>query len=168
MSNSYGLLRRMLSEPENLTPASNAVILIAEDDDNDVFLIKRALHRAQFDNPVQVVPTGQDAIAYLKGEPPYVSREKHPIPALMLLDLKMPLKSGFEVLSWIRQHPEFNSLPVVVLTSSQESADVNRAYALGANSYLVKPASFVSLVEMINRLKEYFKFTAQNVGTGWV
>ena len=153
---------------ENQAQLANAVILIAEDDENDVFLIKRALHQAQFDNPLQVVSTGQDAISYLKGESPYVPREKFPIPGLVLLDLKMPLKNGFEVLSWIRQHTEFNSLPVVVLTPSQESADVNRAYALGANSYLVKPASFVSLVEMINRLKEYFKFTAQNVGTTWV
>jgi len=80
----------------------------------------------------------------------------------------MPRRDGFEVLAWIRQQPELNGLAVVVLTSSQESSDINRAYALGANSYLVKPANFLSLVEMINRLKEYCKFTSQNVGTSWV
>jgi CheY-like chemotaxis protein len=148
--------------------AFKAAILMAEDDDNDVFLIKRAFHQAQFENPLQVVETGDQAIAYLKGDAHYNDREKYPIPALVLLDLKMPGKNGFEVLSWIRQHPEFNSTPVVVLTSSQESADINRAYALGANSYLVKPASFLSLVEMINRLKEYCKFTNESVGTSWV
>jgi CheY-like chemotaxis protein len=148
--------------------SSTAAILIAEDEENDVFLIKRAFHRAQFDNPLQVVHTGEDAIAYLRGDPPFEDREKCPIPALVLLDLKMPRKNGFEVLSWIRQHAEYNPLAVVVLTSSQESSDINRAYALGANSYLVKPANFLSLVDMMNRLKEYFKFTNQNVGTSWV
>jgi CheY-like chemotaxis protein len=150
-----------------LNPTKTA-ILIAEDDDNDVFLIKRALHQAQFDNPLQVVATGDEAIAYLKGEGSFSDRDKYPVPALILLDLKMPRKNGFEVLAWLRQHPEFNSLPVVVLTSSQESADINRAYALGAHSYLVKPANYLSLVDMINRLKEYFKFTSQSVGTSWI
>lgn len=158
----------MFSATDGPISQTNAVILIAEDDENDVFLIRRAFHQAQFDNPLQVVPTGEDAISYLRGDPPYNNREQHPIPALLLLDLKMPRKNGFEVLSWIRQHPEFNPLPVVVLTSSQESADINRAYALGANSYLVKPANFLSLVDMINRLKEYCKFTSQSVGTSWV
>ena len=144
------------------------MILVAEDDENDVFLIKRALHQAQFENPLAVVQTGEEAIAYLKGAAPYQDREKHPLPALVLLDLKMPRRDGFEVLAWIRQQPELNGLAVVVLTSSQESSDINRAYALGANSYLVKPANFLSLVEMINRLKEYCKFTSQNVGTSWV
>ncbi len=158
----------MLSVDEGQLSRPRAVILIAEDDENDVFLIKRAFHQAQFDNPLEVVSTGDEAISYLRGDPPFGEREKHPIPALVLLDLKMPRKNGFEVLAWIRQHPEFNSLPVVVLTSSQESADINRAYALGANSYLVKPANFLSLVDMINRLKEYCKFTSQSVGTTWV
>jgi CheY-like chemotaxis protein len=148
--------------------SSNAAILIAEDEENDVFLIRRAFHQAQFENPLHVVQTGEDAIAYLRGDAAYSDRDKYPIPALVLLDLKMPRKNGFEVLAWIRQHSEFNSLPVVVLTSSQESADINRAYALGANSYLVKPANFHSLVDMINRLKEYCKFTSQMVGTTWV
>ncbi len=158
----------MFSAGEGQLNNANAVILIAEDDENDVFLIKRAFHQAQFDNPLQTVSSGEEAIAYLRGDPPFSDREKHPIPALLLLDLKMPRKNGFEVLAWIRQHVEYNSLAVVVLTSSQESADINRAYGLGANSYLVKPANFVSLVDMINRLKEYIKFTSQSVGTSWV
>ena len=158
----------MFSPGEGPLNPPKSVILVAEDDENDVFLIKRAFHQAQFDNPLQPVPTGEDAIAYLQGAAPYENREKFPVPGLVLLDLKMPRRNGFEVLAWIRQHPEFNSLPVVVLTSSQESSDINRAYALGANSYLVKPANFLSLVDMINRLKEYCKFTNQAVGTSWV
>ena len=157
----------MFSAGEGQVNPTRAVILIAEDDENDVFLIKRAFHQAQFDNPLEVVPSGEEAIAYLKGDPPFADREKSPIPALVLLDLKMPRKNGFEVLAWLRQHPEFNALPVVVLTSSQESADINRAYALGASSYLVKPANFLSLVDMINRLKEFCKFTSQSVGSNW-
>ncbi len=158
----------MFSVGEEQTNPAKAAILIAEDDDNDVFLIKRAFHQAQYDNPLRVVSNGEEAMAYLKGDPPFDERDKSPIPALVLLDLKMPRKNGFEVLAWVRQHPEFNTLPVVVLTSSQESADINRAYALGANSYLVKPANFHSLVDMINRLKEYLRFTSESVGVTWV
>jgi CheY-like chemotaxis protein len=158
----------MFSVDEGPLNTNKAVILIAEDDDNDVLLIKRAFHQAQFENPLQVATNGEEAIAYLKGDPPFGERDKFPIPALLLLDLKMPRKNGFEVLAWVRQRPEFNALPVVVLTSSQESADINRAYSLGANSYLVKPANFLSLVDMINRLKEYCRFTSQSVGTTWV
>jgi CheY-like chemotaxis protein len=158
----------MFSAGEAPVNPPKSVILVAEDDENDIFLIKRAFHQAQFDNPLQAVSTGEEAIAYLRGSPPFEEREKFPVPGLVLLDLKMPRKNGFEVLAWIRQHPEFNALPVVVLTSSQESADINRAYALGANSYLVKPANFLSLVDMINRLKEFCKFTTQAVGTSWV
>lgn len=162
------LVYGMFSATEGPLTSGKAVILIAEDDENDVFLIKRAFNQAQADNPLQVVQTGADAIAYLKGDPPFDDRSKYPIPALLLLDLKMPRKNGFEVLAWIREHSEYNSLAVVVLTSSQESADVNKAYALGASSYLVKPANFLSLVDMMTRLKEYCRFTSQSVGMNWV
>ena len=144
-----------------------AGILIAEDDENDVYLIKRAFQKAHFENPLKIVRDGEEAIAYLKGTGDFVDRQRNPPPALVLLDLKMPRKNGFEVLQWIREQPEFNHLPAVVLTSSQESSDINRAYALGANSYLVKPANFASLVDMITRLKEYCAFTQQNVGVSW-
>ena len=143
-------------------------ILVAEDDDNDICLIKRAFQKAQFENPLNVVKDGDQAVAYLQGSGPYIDRERHPPPALVLLDLKMPRKNGFEVLAWIREQPEFNHLPVVMLTSSQESSDIGRAYALGANSYLVKPANFANLVEMMNRLRGYCSFTQQNAGVNWV
>jgi CheY-like chemotaxis protein len=143
-------------------------ILVAEDDENDVCLIKRAFQKAQFENPLNVVRDGEEALAYLQGIEPYADRQSNPPPALVLLDLKMPRRNGFEVLAWIREQPEFNHLPVVVLTSSQESSDISRAYALGANSYLVKPANFASLVDMMNRLREYCSFTQRNVGVSWM
>ncbi|MCI0534136.1 MAG: response regulator [Verrucomicrobiales bacterium] len=143
-------------------------VLVAEDDENDICLIRRAFQKAQFEHPVSVVKDGEEALAYLQGLEPYTDRQCHPPPALVLLDLKMPRKNGFEVLEWIRDQPEFNHLPVVVLTSSQEGADISRAYALGANSYLVKPANFASLVEMMNRLRQFCSFTRQNVGVNWI
>jgi CheY-like chemotaxis protein len=157
----------MLFHGAHRTAQDQAAILIAEDDENDVCLIKRAFHQARFENPLRFVVNGEEAIAYLKGDSEYADREINPAPALVLLDLKMPRKDGFDVLGWIREQPELNHLPVVVLTSSQESCDINRAYSLGANSYMVKPASFTRLVDMMNRLREYCAFTQQNIGVNW-
>ena len=133
------------------TPAP--VVLLAEDREDDIFLLRKAL--AQTDAPyiLSVVRDGEQAIAYLSGQAPYEDRFKNPLPSLLLLDLKMPRKDGFEVLQWIREQPDFFALRVVVLTSSQESPDINRAYELGANSFLVKPAEFqnyLKLSEFIN------------------
>jgi CheY-like chemotaxis protein len=145
-----------------------SAILIAEDDENDICLIRRAFHQAGFENPLRIVRNGEEAIAYLNGEAPFSDRSQNPWPALVLLDIKMPRKNGFEVLKWVREQTEFSNLPVVMVTSSQESTDINQSYALGANSYLVKPASFPRLVEMMGRLKEYCSFTHQNVTLGWI
>src|SRR5690242_11058819 len=116
-----------------------AVILLVEDRDDDVVLAEQALKRACVTNPVRIVKDGNEAIAYLSGQGRYSSRTDHPLPALILLDLKLPGTDGFEVLKWIREQPETRTIPVVVLTSSEQMRDVNRAYALGANSFLVKP-----------------------------
>jgi CheY-like chemotaxis protein len=158
----------LLAGSRQFDDEERSAILIAEDDENDICLIKRAFHQAQFENPLRVVRDGEQAVAYLRGEGPFMDRGANPAPALVLLDLKMPRKDGFEVLTWIREQPEFNRLPVVVLTSSQETTDINHAYALGASSYLVKPANFARLADMINRLKEYCSFTNQNVGLSWI
>ena len=133
-----------------------SVILLAEDDPNDVLLIQRAFHRTLVANPVQVVRDGEEALAYLKGEDPFSDRERHPLPVLMLMDLKMPRKTGLEVLEWVRQQPGLKRLPIIVLTSSNQSPDINRAYELGANSYLVKPAGFDSLLELVKNLDMYW------------
>lgn len=134
-----------------------ATILLAEDEANDVFLMQRAFKKAKLANPIQVVADGEQVISYLSGRKPYDDREKYPFPMLLLLDLKLPRKSGIEILAWIRQQDSFlKRLPVIVLTSSRQSIDINRAYELGANSYLVKPVTFEGLLEMVKALEMYW------------
>jgi len=136
--------------------SASRTILLVEDDPNDVLLIQRASSKARLAYPIQIVEDGEVAVAYLAGRGQYADRERYPLPALMLLDLKLPRKSGHEVLSWLRQQPGLKRLPVVVLTSSQEPSDVNRAYDLGANSYLVKPVTFDALQEMVRTIGLYW------------
>jgi len=131
-------------------------ILLVEDDENDVLLIQRAFRNAKLANPLHVVRDGDSAVAYLSGAGEYADRTAHPLPELMLLDLKLPRKSGLEVLAWLRQESGIKRVPVVVLTSSRERRDVDKAYELGANSYLVKPVEFESLLEMVKTLGVYW------------
>jgi len=139
------------------------VILLVEDGEDDIVLIKRALKRSAIEYPVRVVHDGEEAIAYLKGEWPYADRNKHPLPVLILLDLKMPRKDGFEVLQWVRQQPDLCALCVIVLTSSDQIWDVNTAYALGANSFLVKPLDFQNFIELARVLNDFWLKTNTNV-----
>ncbi|MDB6108729.1 MAG: two-component system response regulator [Pedosphaera sp.] len=136
-------------------------ILMAEDDENDVFFLERAFKQAQIANPVIRVKDGEEAVAYLKGEGAYADREKFPLPYLMLLDLKMPRRNGFEVIQWVREQPGLKRLPLVILTSSKEDPDINRGYELGANTYLVKPVKFEGLVEMMKALNLYWLILAE-------
>jgi CheY-like chemotaxis protein len=131
-------------------------ILLIEDSPDDQVLIRRAFRKANLLNPLHVAEDGDVAVAYLGGEAGYADRTAHPLPAIVLLDLKLPRRSGLEVLAWIRAQPVIGSTPVVVLTSSRESADVKRAYELGANSYLVKPVEFDGLLEMVKSLRVYW------------
>lgn len=131
-------------------------ILLVEDEPVDVLTIRRALEKAQIGNALQVVGDGDAAVAYLASEPPYADRAAHPFPVVMLLDLKLPRRSGLEVLAWLRAQPVLKRLPVIVLTSSREDEDVNRAYELGANSYLVKPVELQALVEMMRAVRSYW------------
>jgi len=119
--------------------STQPLILMVEDDTNDALLVLQTLKQASVAHQVQVVPDGQTALAYLSGLGIYGDREKFPLPALVLLDLKMPGIDGFEVLAWVRQQPQFKDLRVVVLTSSTDGQDLNKAYRLGANSFLLKP-----------------------------
>jgi CheY-like chemotaxis protein len=129
---------------------------LVEDTPNDVLLVRRAFQKAKIPNPLQVVSTGEEAILYLRGDGPYANRDEFPLPALVLLDLKLPLKDGFEVLRWIRAQPIMRALRVVVLTSSERFEDLDRACRLGANSILVKPQEFSRLVEVMAALKGYW------------
>ena len=140
----------------------NATILLVEDDPYDAKLIQRAVHKARITNPVQTVADGQAAVDYLTGQAPYDDRDRFPMPILMLLDLKLPKKSGFEVLQWLRQQPGIGRLPVVVLTSSNQMDDINNAYDLGANSYLVKPVGSEALVDMLKTVELYWLITNNN------
>ena len=131
-------------------------ILLVEDNEDDVFLMERALQGAGIINPVEVVPDGQEAIDYLSGVGKYGLRSKYPIPAVVFLDLKLPLKSGHEVLGWIRNQQDLRSLVVVVLTSSAEPKDVKQSYALGANSFVVKPPKPEDLLDLAKSFKWYW------------
>jgi CheY-like chemotaxis protein len=127
-------------------------ILLVEDNPRDVLLIQRAFRKANVTVPLQVVEDGEVAVRYLSGEEPYTDRDRYPLPVLILLDLKLPRKSGAEVLAWLRQQPALKRLPVVVLTSSKEYADINHIYDLGGNAYIVKPVAFDNLVEIVKAL----------------
>lgn len=127
-------------------------ILLVEDNPKDVFLVQRAFRKAEIATPLQVVSDGDAAIRYLSGDAPYSDRCVHPLPVFVLLDLKLPRRSGAEVLSWIRQQSYLRRLPVVILTSSREYAEVNRIYDLGGNAYIVKPPDFNQLVDILKTL----------------
>ena len=135
---------------------NNQIILLAEDDPNDVLLIQRAFQKAGFQNLLKVVRDGEQAIAYLTGAEAYCDRNRFPLPFLLLLDLKMPGTDGFEVLQWVRSDRDLKRMLVIVLTSSNLQSDVDRAYELGANSYLVKPVEFQEMVNMIKRFEAYW------------
>jgi CheY-like chemotaxis protein len=137
------------------------VILLVEDNPDDVRLLQRALRKARLVNPVEVAEDGEQAIAYLQGDGPYADRVRYPLPVLVLLDLKLPRRSGLEVLAWIREQPGLRRMRVVVLTSSRQAADINRAHELGANSYLVKPGTPEALVEMVKVIDAYWMITAE-------
>ena len=124
------------------------VVLLVEDRPDDVLLVKRSFERARIRSSFFVLGNGDEAIAYLNGEGKFSQRSEFPLPDLMLLDLKLPGRDGFEVLQWIRSQPSMKALRVIVLTSSEQIRDVNTAYHLGANSFLVKPFDFDNLVEM--------------------
>ena len=132
------------------------LILLVDDNEDDVFLMERALQAAQISNPVRILEDGREAINYLAGHGQYADREKFPLPAIVFLDLKLPFKSGHEVLQWIRSQPQLETLVVVVLTSSNEPSDLKRAYGLGANSYLVKPPTAAQLLELAKAFKWYW------------
>jgi CheY-like chemotaxis protein len=131
-------------------------ILIVEDNENDVFFMKRALAAAGFTNPLAVAEDGQKALDYLAAAGKSSNRIACPFPELILLDIKLPEKRGLDVLAWLRQQSELREVIVVILTSSSEPSDIRDAYRLGANSYLVKPATIQRLTDMARALKLYW------------
>lgn len=135
---------------------TNPTILLVEDDENDVLLVQRAFRKSNHACSIQVVGDGEAALNYLQGKAPFDDRARCPLPQLILLDLKLPRCSGFEVLEWIKSQEILNRIPIAVLTSSRVGSDVDHAYDLGANSYLVKPVTFDGLMQLVNSLSSYW------------
>ena len=133
-----------------------SAILIIEDNPDDAELITYAFRKGGIANPLIVVDDGDEAIDYVCGRSVYVDRATFPLPGLFLLDLKLPRRSGFEVLEVIRANHSTRNIPVVVLTSSNQEHDIERAYNLGANSYLVKPIGRDSLLTMVRSLDAFW------------
>jgi CheY-like chemotaxis protein len=131
-------------------------VLYAEDDENDVFFMQRAFQKLQIPNVLLTVPDGRLAIAYLAGTKPYENREEHPLPCLLMLDLSMPGKRGLEVLKWMKGEPSLSSLPVVVMTSSNQESDIHQSYLLGANGFLIKPGDPESLLRIVKTVADYW------------
>jgi CheY-like chemotaxis protein len=137
-------------------PSLSTTILMVEDDPNDVLFLKMALEAVGVQNPVVEAKDGRDALDYLSGKGPYTDRQRYPLPYLLLLDLKLPHLMGLDLLKWIRQRAELDCLIVIVLTSSANPSDIDAAYKLGANAYLVKPSSFEKLRALIQSLKDFW------------
>jgi CheY-like chemotaxis protein len=131
-------------------------ILLADDDDHGAFLTTRAFEKAGVRQPIRVVRDGDAAIQYLAGTGPYADRGAHPLPCLLLLDQKLPGRSGLEVLEWVRTKSAVCTLPVLLLSASNFDADIQTAYLLGANGYLVKPSEFEALLAMAKAIKDYW------------
>ena len=131
-------------------------ILLVEDSPDDVFFLQRAFKRAEIKNPIQVAADGQQALDYLSGKGEFADRQKFPLPHLVLLDLKLPYVLGLDVLRWIRAQPKLQTTPVIILTSSSERSDLDRAYCLGANSFIVKPSDGERLFSFAKSFAEYW------------
>jgi CheY-like chemotaxis protein len=134
----------------------NKSVLLVEDDPNDVALFCRAVRKTGLTVEVQIADDGEAAIRFLETKAERPAGGNAALPWVVLLDLKMPRKSGLEVLAWLRRQPLLRRLPVIIFTSSRESSDITRAYDLGANSYLVKPVSFDQLKEMVRAMNHYW------------
>ncbi len=135
---------------------SKIPVLLVEDDLNDIFLVKRAFRRANLHNPLHIVTDGVEAVQYLIGEGKYADRHAHPMPHLIVMDIKMPRKTGLEILEWLKKDGALKRIPVVIVSSSENTADINRAYELGANAYMVKPVDFHAVEHLFQSILHYW------------
>lgn len=131
-------------------------VLLVEDQSADVLLTQRAFQRVNASINLQIAEDGLEAIHYLSGEDKYGDRKLHPLPQLILLDLKLPRRSGFEVLQWLQSHERLRRIPVIIVSSSDIQRDINQAYDFGANAYLVKPVNFADLIKTLGAVAEFF------------
>jgi len=140
-------------------------ILVIEDDPNDQFFIKRELTKLGPQVNVTFATDGEQALAYLKGENQFADRNLFPIPSIIFLDLKMPRLTGFEVLAWLKSHDRFKPTPTIVLSSSDLQSDIDKAYMLGANAYLVKPANVEDFRTVFTTTGQFFVELAETPST---
>jgi CheY-like chemotaxis protein len=133
------------------------IVLLVDDSTNDALLMRMVLERAGFVQPLRYAHSGDDAMAYLRGDGRYADRTLYPLPSTMLMDLNMPGRNGFEVLDWIRHQPHLRRLQVCILSASSRPEDIQRAYDLGANSYLVKPSNLDGLLHLAKSLITWLK-----------
>lgn len=131
-------------------------VLLAEDNADEAMLMQRAFKMCGLQRPPHIVRDGLEAIAYLKGEGKFSDRTMHPYPQIIILDLKMPKASGFEVLAWLKEHQDQMVIPTIVWSSSSDLRDVKRAYCLGANGYLCKPVDFQEFKTMVGEILRYW------------
>jgi CheY-like chemotaxis protein len=131
-------------------------IMLVEDEATDVLLIRRAFEEAGVENAVLTMSDADKALAYLEGVGEYSDRIRHPLPVFILLDLKLPGMPGLQLLKWIRTRKELRLIPVIVLTASDNQADINFAYEAGANSYLRKPGERKDIGRLVHLLQQYW------------
>jgi CheY-like chemotaxis protein len=142
----------------------NPPILLVEDDAGQAMLVEKVLRKAHLAHPVVAIRNGEDAIAYLDGRAPYDDRGRHPLPVIILLDVHVPGKSGLEVLTWLKEQKPLDHIPAVMLSGSAESEDIDRAFELGAASYLVKPVGFDALLDTVGSLGLSWAILGRNSG----
>jgi CheY-like chemotaxis protein len=138
---------------ERITVANETLVLIVEDNDDDIFMLQHAFKKAGITNPVHIVSTGKEAIAFLAGTHPYCDWDKFPLPSIVLLDLKLPDVSGLEVLAWIRNTIGIQRMRVAILSSFSSSKEIKLAYELGANGFHTKPVCLGDLIEMVKTFR---------------
>jgi CheY-like chemotaxis protein len=131
-------------------------ILVADDEETDRLILKFACEISKLPHPIVMVRDGTDVVDYLSGHAPFTDRAIHPLPELLLLDLKMPRMDGFEVMTWLATRPDFKDLPVVVLSSSSADSDIQQARQLGARDYFTKPHAIADWVEMLQTLQSRY------------
>ncbi|MDP3541315.1 MAG: response regulator [Elusimicrobiota bacterium] len=131
-------------------------ILAVEDNDDDQFLLREAWKAAGISNPLTIVENGEQACEYLRGAGPYADRDAYPLPALVLLDIKLPGMSGLETLAWLRAQDNLRTLPVIILTASTWPEEVAEAYTHGASSFVIKPSAAQELTDFVAALKNYW------------
>jgi CheY-like chemotaxis protein len=145
-------LKKLIIDEGNPAP----LVLVAEDDPQDSFLLRWAFEAARLKTRLHFVPDGAQAIDYLKGAPPFHNRSSTPFPDLLLLDLQMPCSDGFDVLKWLGQRPDLPPLSVVVFSGSKDPDALERAHALGADYYLFKPSGSRQLIRAVQHLNKHW------------